>query len=519
MARFVRAVFPILIVLRLADQKDPVMDKLYFYVRRMDKTLQKSKMILDDVGQQTSGVSWRILADLDDTTPNDSDSDFGGIDEIEYGRDNNGDDDSNSKTTLGQRVADLWQKRREKLISDFAVAGWLLSPIPEIYQDASLHMTGSHRTAVDRLLKKMFASEFADDSDELARIMNTFWDEFELFRSKSGHFGTAYIWNANNNDLSLGKSHVWHKKNSYFQTKILGKFACRVCSKIVGMGSAERSWGDVKHLKSAKRSHLSTEAVEKQATIFGSACMEAADLERKKAQENTSGPYQFWDESDFDAQFDMLTELKEAPKIGTRFIKCYFEEWEQEHVLKKDDVSKAKFLNKYGGLEFDDLDDLRVHYTIDSNEMDFRRNIGWCVKAYESEEKDDWTPWSIDKGEALHDCLATYYTKHPEKNVVPLILKDQKEIIADLASLTENTKKGTSSKKTKATSPKKNNKKSAAPPQGCTEPCGHCGVLVQPVHRCDICLRAMHVFCGRTIGDEGYGAPVRCPQCDKKKST
>ena len=49
MTKFVRAVFPMLIVLRLADRKDPVKDKLYFYVRRMDKTLERSKVLLDEI--------------------------------------------------------------------------------------------------------------------------------------------------------------------------------------------------------------------------------------------------------------------------------------------------------------------------------------------------------------------------------------------------------------------------------------------------------------------------------------
>ena len=66
------------------------------------------------------------------------------------------------------------------------------------------------------------------------------------------------------------------------------------------MGSAERNWGDVKYLKSEKRSHLSAEAVEKQATIFGASCMMDADIERKKVQSNTEERYKFWEDDDFD---------------------------------------------------------------------------------------------------------------------------------------------------------------------------------------------------------------------------
>ncbi|MFN7263246.1 MAG: hypothetical protein ACK5TW_00035, partial [Cyanobacteriota bacterium] len=184
MAKFIRAVFPMLIVLRLADQKDPVMDKLLFYVRRMDRCLEKSKETLDELEEKTKGVSWRVLNDLDDTNAHsdnsESDDDHT---EVDDSSDNTIDDTEGiqSTKTLGQKVIDIWQKRRPKLVSDFAIAGWLLSPIPEIFADSKANMDGAHKAAVDRLLKKMYAAELADDSDELARIMNTFCDEFEDF--------------------------------------------------------------------------------------------------------------------------------------------------------------------------------------------------------------------------------------------------------------------------------------------------------------------------------------------------
>jgi len=524
MTRFIRAVFPMLIVLRLADQKDPVMDKLYFYVRRMDQTLEKSKVILDDLEEQTRGVSWRILNDLDegDSLCDDSESENGQGDKEYYDDSTTEDEDANkAKKSLGQRVIDIWRKRRDKLVTDFAIAGWMVSPMRDIYEDARKNMDGDHRDAVDRLLEKMVASEYADDSEELAKIMNTFWDEFEHFRSKSGHYQKTYIWSVTNSDLTTGKSYLWHKKNSLIQTKVFGKFACRVCSKIVGMGSAERSWGDVKHLKSMKRSHLSAQAVEKQATIFGASCMADAALERQKAQENTTDPYKFWDDADFDKQFDMFADTEED-RPTKRYVKCYLEDWEQEYAHKKDDVSEARLLTKYGGLEFDDIDNLSDHYKICNKELAHHRTDGWCVKGYKDGDTDEWTPFAIDQGEALHDCLSTYYTKHPEKNVVPLILKNNKEVIADLATVTEttNTKKKRS-KKRKSSVSKTTTQKAVATSESANstmEPCGKCGQMVQPVHRCDKCMRAMHVFCGRTIGDEGHGAPVRCSECDDKNS-
>lgn len=515
MNKFVRSVFPMLVVLRLADKKEPVMDKLYFYVRRMDRTLDRSKEMLDELEGTTRGVSLHILNMISDQNINHGDNHCGSDDDTaELYQDDSSEEDREAidrAVSLGQKVVDIWHKRRSKLVSDYAIAGWLLSPIPEVFEDSKTCMRGEHRDAVDRLLKKMLASGLADDADELGEIMNTFWAEFEDFKSKSGHFDKAYIWGKQNRDLLVGDSHIWHKKNSYFQTRVLGRFACRVCSKIVGMGSAERNWGDVKYLKSEKRSHLSPEAVEKQATIFGSSCMSDAAHERQKAQQNTIEPYKFWDEEDFDNEFDMLATAIPAKK-QQRIIKCYFEEWESEHILKKDDVSKAKFLQKYGGLEFDDIDN-GTHLFIDDKDLYFQRKTkrdagGWCVKAYEVEGDDmepsepDYEHWQIEPGCALHDCLAAYYRKHPEKNVKVVLRKGQAKEIEELVT-------------------SKNNITTSVPQHSTeiiTDFCGGCGKVCEPVHKCDKCHQTMHPFCGRHLGQEGHGAAVRCPRCDGKKT-
>ena len=520
MKKFVRAVFPMLIVLRLADKKEPVMDKLYFYVRRMDRTLLYSKEILDHLEGQTQGLSWHLLreilnnGDLADTDDKSEASNDAGPD-----TDSTSDEDDNqdNRKSLSTRVIDIWTRRRVSLISDFAIAGWILSPIPEIYEDSKVNLTADHHNAVDRLLKKMMASDLADDSEELANIMNTFWEEYEQFKSKSGHFDKDYIWSSQNWDLLLGKSYIWHKKNSFVQTKVLGRFACRVCSKIVGMGSAERNWGDVKYLKSEKRAHLSPEAVQKQATIFGASCMADAALERQRAQDNATDPYKFWDEDDFDKEFDIFASPREVNKNDSRVLKCYFEEWEEEHILKKDDLSKAKFLQKYGGLEFEDIDN-GTRYTIHPTDLHYQRRSktdrgGWCVKAF-NEEEQEYEPWSFYRDDALHDCLCSYYQRHPEKNVKLVLRKGQAEAVAKLYREAEKKRQRDVEKKQRGKlSPPKKKKSQTDDAMG---PCGGCGQQVASVHKCDLCGCNMHPFCGRTIGEEGYGSSVRCPSCDNK---
>ena len=609
MSKLVRSVFPLLIVLRLSDQQEPFMDKIYFYVRKMDNTLVKSKVILDEVEKQYKLTSWRTLDNTEkDETQSDDEQSF----ESAFDSETCAEDDSDATTTLGQKVIDIWNKRRNKLINDFSIAGWMLSPVTEVFIDSQQNATGQHRDAVDRLLKKMYASHMADDSDELASLFNDFWDEFELFKSKTGPFEKLYIWKESNPDLHHGRSYMWHKKNSLPFTKIFGKFACRVCSKIVGMGSAERNWGDVKHLKTDKRAHMSSDAVQKQATIFGASCMLNARIERDAKRGTDDDPYKFLTEDDFDNEFSSISQPgKRSLNENSRVFKCYFEDWEKECLHRKDDISKAKFLQKYGGLEFDDVD-APVHWWIDSEKMHLHRRSkkedgGWCVLAkndqpiedddtdHDNKEtsnddnsddkvdrsKEKLEKWSLFDGCALIDCIASYYTLNPQPNIKLVMRKGQAKEIQSLTlcggcgeSATPHhkcdkcnvnmhlscgrvigdvkersivrcppcdQKKKTSEvddrstkKKITATQDHSVNKKTTQTPDRSakkrstgtsdsntldkdTSICGGCGTEAGPVHKCDICFRHMHPFCGRTIGEEGYGAPVRCPRCDKQR--
>ena len=78
-------------------------------------------------------------------------------------------------------------------------------------------------------------------------LINQFWLEFDDFQAKNkGAFEHQEYIFVNHPDLINNRVHLWHKKQTYHYTEIFGDFACRVCSKVLGIGSAERSWGDVK---------------------------------------------------------------------------------------------------------------------------------------------------------------------------------------------------------------------------------------------------------------------------------
>ena len=129
-------------------------------------------------------------------------------------------------------------------------------------------------------------------------ILDTFWAEFEDFHAKKGvYLNWDHIWNSM--DIRNGLSHIWHKKNSLRFTKIIGRVACIVCSKILGIGSAEHSWGDVKNIKKDKRAHLSAEVTKIQATIFGSNSAETADLKRRSRLDDPSNQQsEFWNKEE-----------------------------------------------------------------------------------------------------------------------------------------------------------------------------------------------------------------------------
>jgi hypothetical protein len=100
-----------------------------------------------------------------------------------------------------------------------------------------------------------------NDEDEVGKTINLFWTEFEDFQAKTGPYENREYIFRNHADINEERVYIWHKKETLRYTKHFGKFACRVTSKILGIGSAERSWGDVKHLKTNQRSHMSADRI------------------------------------------------------------------------------------------------------------------------------------------------------------------------------------------------------------------------------------------------------------------
>jgi len=188
------------------------------------------------------------------------------------------------------------------------------------------------------------------DEPEVAVTMNKFWDEFDQFETKSGVFANRkYIYKSE--DLVPGRTHRWHKINLLPFTQVLGRIGCRVCSKIAGIGNAERSWGDVKKIKSGMKSHYNADKTKRKATIYAAGRTELARLEQNNE------PLKFWDDSDIQGHFDVLRgDNSNDDEQPERIFKAWHEEWETTSRFINDPVEEAKLLAKYGGLEFYDPD-------------------------------------------------------------------------------------------------------------------------------------------------------------------
>ena len=85
----------------------------------------------------------------------------------------------------------------------------------------------------------------------MAVTRDIFWTEYTDFDKKIGSFD-ADEFICKRKDIRYGNSHLCHQKYSLPCTKVIGFVACRVKSKVLVVGAAEHSWGDVKKLDMGK---------------------------------------------------------------------------------------------------------------------------------------------------------------------------------------------------------------------------------------------------------------------------
>jgi hypothetical protein len=230
-----RCLFPALRVLRLADRSEPGFDSLYYFIRRTDKALEWSTRSFNTVTYFTTAISDpSVIRDLmdnldsrDDPVEEDED-DFQSMLPDEYGDESDVEAESDADSTvglpfaetgrdLGCNIVSLWKKRKENMVSDFCIAGWLLSPLEEVMMDVRTARSTEVTDAMDRILSKFY---YRMKEDELGELKDTFWTEWDEFINKTGRFGFGrkYIWNSDL--IRKRKSAKWHSQYSVPHTQV-----------------------------------------------------------------------------------------------------------------------------------------------------------------------------------------------------------------------------------------------------------------------------------------------------------
>ena len=269
-------------------------------------------------------------------------------------------------------------------------SAWVLCVMKEIREDVRVRMIGTHRDAIEEVVTRLHLPPCLNKRVDLsamttAEIVDTFWNEFKAFQSCSEPFHHTSRWATK--DVSSGRSHLWHEKYSLPYTQVLGFVACRVCSKLCGIGPAERAWAAVKTIKTDKRSHLGGKSIEKRSVIYITAKQQEGrlKLEQNEKIDAVGRSAMFGDDDiNFDLQlekWDVDSDALKEPRV-LRIFKAWVEDWEGDIRMRNDAVVKAQLMQKYQSLVFLDPDTEKTFHVYQGN-MEYRqgRGNGWFVLA------------------------------------------------------------------------------------------------------------------------------------------
>jgi hypothetical protein len=124
---------------------------------------------------------------------------------------------------------------------------------------------------VQHLIGKLLVLENLTSTERkecLAEMTTKFFDEHQKFVNQRGILNSDTMW------YTAGKSDFvvachWHHTWMLSRTKVLGKLACLVLSKILGIGTADRNWKQVKKIKYGDCANLGNEVTVKITHVYG----------------------------------------------------------------------------------------------------------------------------------------------------------------------------------------------------------------------------------------------------------
>ncbi len=197
---------------------------------------------------------------------------------------------------MTHQIMTFWFKHQPKPIHDYSLVGYILSPNLLIMNNARERMLHSpiYSDTVERLIAKLLVPENLTSSEHkecLGEMTTKFFDEHQKFVNQIGILNNDTMWYA------AGKSNFvvaccWHY--TWTLTKVLGKLACLVLSKILGIGTAERNWKQMKKIKYRDHANLGNEVTANIANIYGQ--YQQVKLQYRDDQRSSAG--RLWTEED-----------------------------------------------------------------------------------------------------------------------------------------------------------------------------------------------------------------------------
>jgi len=109
----IQAIFPGIIVLWLADSNALNMDNLFYYVCRLDCSLQQSKEILTDLLSNNQASSYCRMMMLAPTSTTETSDDVASSSEEQFDTDDDKNGYNNSHKHIGDHLISIWECCRE----------------------------------------------------------------------------------------------------------------------------------------------------------------------------------------------------------------------------------------------------------------------------------------------------------------------------------------------------------------------------------------------------------------------
>jgi hypothetical protein len=120
-----------------------------------------------------------------------------------------------------------------------------------------------------------------------------FFYEHQKFVDQTGILNSDTMWyTAGKRDFVVACR--WHHTWMLLRTKVLGKLACLVLSKILGIGTAKRNWKQVKKIKYRNCANLGNEVTAEKTNIYG----QYQQVKSRNRDDQRSSVGMLWTEED-----------------------------------------------------------------------------------------------------------------------------------------------------------------------------------------------------------------------------